>query len=441
MGIKGWLLAVSAVGLAALLLPPPPPDAHMPHRKPVYFWHPWSGDFEPYLIKACERFNASQTEHEVIPVFTPNGGGDTKFLLSEAGGEGPDLVVQWGAVTGPWTDQGLLRPIDSVMTHEERARYDAEAYPIAKKYSTYHGKYMCVVPGVDSYAVYYRLDDLKEVGRDENSLPTTLDDLVALGKKLDRRDKDGNLRRIGFLPEGLFNWAPSFGGGFETEGGVHMDTPENRRALNFIVGQVKRLGLDNVTRFTSSQPADVGANAPLLTGNMSIMVDGQWKVKQAEDYAPKGFRFAVAPIPPPKGGVAMATNSSSNFLFIPAASKNPEGAWAFIKFWMGFDNPEEGARNSIEMGWIPYSRKVVHCKVYQDYLAKHPQFKPFVALIEGSHVELAPVGPLQKFVLDEITKADDLATHLSVTPERALADLERNVKHEYARQRRLGNVR
>lgn len=441
MGIKGWLMAAGAVALAVLLLPPPAPAKRLPNRKPVYFWHPWSGDFQPYLIKACERFNASQTKYEVIPIFTPNEGGDTKFLLSAAGGDAPDLVVEWGQVLGPWTDKGLLRPIDSVMTPEEKRRYDEDAFPVSKKFSTYRGKYMCVVPGVDAYGVFYRLDDLKEVGRDANSLPTTLEDLVDLGKKLDRRDKNGDLKRVGFLPQGLFTWSPVFGGTFQTEGKLLLDTPQNLRALKFIVGQVKRLGLDAVTRFQSSQPGDVGINAPLLTGNISIMVDGQWKVKQTEDFAPKGFRYVVGPIPPPKGGQPLATSSSSNFLLIPAASKNPEGAWAFMKFWMGFDNPEEGARNSIEMGWIPYSKRVVHSKTYQAYIAKHPAFRTFVKLIEGPHVEIAPVGPLQKFVTDEINKADDLATHLSLTPEQALAQLERNVKAEYARQRRLGNVR
>jgi multiple sugar transport system substrate-binding protein len=440
--IKLWLGALAAAVAAIVLLPPPEEPKRLPHRKPVYFWHPWAGEWQPYLLDACKRFNQKQDKYEVIPLFVPNDGASTKFLMSAAGGATPDVLVQWDQVLGPWAEKGLIRPLDDLMTPEERGRYLREAYPVALKYTYYRGKIMGAVPGIDCYAVYYRLDHLKEIGRDENSLPKTLEELVEMGKKLDRWDKHGNLKRVGFLPQGLFAYSPVFGGSFQTDPEIRMNTPENRRALNFIVQQVKRLGKDNITRFSAAQPNDEGTNAPLLAGNVSMMLDGQWKVKQTDMDAPKGFRYVVGPVPKPSvGGLALASQTSSNFILIPTASKNPEGAWAFTKFWIGFDDPEEGARNSIDMGWLPYSHRVTYSKTYQAYVAKHPPFKTFLKLDESNHLQLPPVGPIQKFVTDEIIKASDSASNLTLTPEVALANLERNIKVEYDRQKRLGNVR
>jgi multiple sugar transport system substrate-binding protein len=435
--VKVVLGAVLAVVTIIVLAPPPPPLSHNPGREPVYFWHMWSGEWLPVVENICKRFNASQERYEVIPLQIPADGSETKFLLSAAGGTAPDLVSQWNPILGSWSDRGLIRPIDDLLTPEERTRFQREAYPVIRKHANYRGHIMALIAGVDVQACYYRLDHLREIGRDQNSLPKTLEELSAMAKKLDRWDEQGRLRRVGFLPRYFEQLVPSFGGSFNRGAEPELGTPPQRKSLGFIVDNFKRLGFDRVTRFNSTLAADTGANAPLIAGNFSVLLDGQWRVKQTAQFAPN-LPYCVAPLPPPAGGHPLASYTSANYMVIPKAGRNPKGALAFVKYWIGMDDAEAGAENVVDMGWLPYCDRVADSRAYQAYLHKFPNFAPFVQLMKSPYLEIPPQGPLQSFITDQIQKANDVATRGSQSADQAIDTLVATVKQEQARQRRLG---
>lgn len=400
----------------------------------------WSGEWLPVVENICKRFNASQTKYEVIPLQIPADGSETKFLLSAAGGTAPDLVSQWNPILGSWSDRGLIRPYDDLMTPEERARFLREAYPVMRKHALYRGHIMALIAGVDVQACYYRLDHLKEIGRDQNSLPQSLEELQAISKQLDKFDENGRLRRVGFLPRYFEQLVPSFGGSFNIGSDLQLGTEPQRQSMRFIVDNFKRLGFDKITRFNSTLAADTGATAPLIAGNFSIMLDGQWRVKQTAQFAPN-LSYCVAPLPPPKGGHPLASFTSANYMVIPRAGKNPQGALAFVKYWTGMDDAEAGAANVVDMGWLPYCDRVARSKAYREYLRKYPNFAPFVELVKSQYLEIPPQGPLQSFIMDQVQKANDVATRGSLTADQAIDTLVKAVTDEQSRQRRLGHGR
>ncbi len=434
--VFGIALAVVAL---IVLLPPPAPLAKIPNRKPVYFWHMWSGEWQPIVEGICQRFNASQTQYEVIPLQIPSAGADSKFLVSAAGGVSPDVVSQMHPVLGMWSDRGLIRPLDELMTPAEREAYVREAFPIMKKHAIYHGHIMALIAGVDVNACYYRLDHLKEIGLDAQHLPKTLEELVEVAKKLDRYDKDGRLQRVGFLPQTFQDFVPSFGGAFnDAAGNPLLGTPQQRAANRWVVSQYKRLGFDKVTRFLSTQAADVGITAPIIAGNYSIWLDGQWRVKQTHDFAPN-LQYCVAPLPPPVGGRPFASNTAANFLVIPRASRNPEGALAFMKYWIGMDDPEAGGHNQEQMSWLPYCQRVANAHSYQKFLRENPNFKPFLDMMSSPNLEIPPTGPNQSFIMDEMQKVGESTARGTKTADQAIDDLVAAVKVEDKRQQRLGH--
>jgi multiple sugar transport system substrate-binding protein len=434
--VLGGALALVAV---AVLAPPPAPLERRREREPepVYFWHMWSGEWLPVVENICRRFNESQSEYEVVPLQIPAGGSETKFLLSAAGGATPDLVSQWNPILGMWSDRGLLRPWDEVMTPEDVARFKREAYPAMQKHAFYKGRVMALIAGLDVNACYYRLDHLREIGRDENSLPKTLEELTEVAKQLDRRDDRGRLRRVGFLPRYFEQLVPSFGGSFNEGSEPKLGTREQRKALGYVVDTFKRLGFENVTRFNATQAADAGANAPLIAGNFSILLDGQWRVKQTAQFAPN-LEYCVAPLPPPKGGHPNASFTNANYMVLPKAARNPKGALAFVKFWTGMDDPDAGARNVVDMGWLPYCERVAQSAPYRAYLRQYPKFKPFVDLMSSPSMEPPPAGPLQSFITGEITAANEAATRGTKNADQAIDEMVSDVEKERARQRRLG---
>ncbi len=384
------------------------------------------------------RFNASQNEYQVIPLAIPPDDAVTKYLLAETGGDPPDLVSQWMPVLDVWSDRGLIEPVEDEMTPAEKAKFLAEAYPIIKRHAMYKNKIMAMTIGVDIHAIYYRLDDLKEVGRDANHLPKTLEELTALARQLDRKNPDGSLKRVGFMSQNFEQLAPSFGQTFPDDNNLTMKCKANFDAATYIYNQDKRLGFENVTRFLSSQPADVGIDAPMLTGNYSMVLDGQWRVKQTATFAPD-FNYAVGPIPPPAGGRPNASYTNADLLIIPRGSKHSRGAWEFMKYWIGFEKPGIGAVNTADMAWLPYCPKVAECPAYQAYLKRYPNFKAFLSLMSSPNLSIPPQGLLASYISDQMQQTNDGLNRGSFTPTRAIDSLQSSIDAETARQRRLGN--
>lgn len=405
----------------------------------MIFWHSFAGEWQPIYEGMINRFNESQSKYEVISVVVPGEEITTKFLMSASGGATPDIILNWDPVLGTWADKGLIQPFDNLMTPEEKKEFLARTYPIVKRHEIYRGKIMALVDGLDLAAAYYRLDDLKEVGVDAQHLPKTMEELVALGRKLDKYDDQHRLRRVGFLPKGYAGYVPLFGGKFNDHRHIVVNTPENLAALKFIAEQSNHYGFDAVNRFTSSLAADAGPSMPLIAGNYSIMFDGEWRVKQVVQYAPD-LSYILAPMPPPAGGKANACLSSPNYLMIPKAAKQAQGAWEFAKFCVGFLHPEDGGRNMAEMGWLPNDPVIARSKSYLAYLKQYPQYKVFVDLMTSPNLEIPPQGPLQAFVMDQFVKAEDAVVRGSQTPEAALKTVAQNLANEQQRLRDLGEA-
>lgn len=438
---KHWLSYAATVVAAGILAwgPERPQTSLRSGRTPVIFWHMWNEkEWRDVVEDIAHRFNESQSEYEVIPLPVPPEDAEIKFLLAGAGGDPPDLVSQWMPVLGIWSDRKLIQPVEDQMTPAERTKYLAEAYPIIKRHAIYKDKIMAIVAGVDVHAVYYRLDDLKEVGRDKEHLPKTLEELTQLARQLDRRDKDGKLNRAGFLPGNYELLAPSFGDTPADATTFDALLPANLAALDYISAQDKQIGFDNVTRFLSSQPADVGINAPILTGNYSMVLDGQWRIKQIDTYA-SNLNYAVGPLPPPAGGRPNASYTNADLLLIPAGAKHARGAWEFMKFWIGFDHPEQGSVNVANMGWLPYCQQVANSAGYQAYLKKYPKFRAFLDMMSSPNLAIPPQGPLEAYIVDQMRQANDAVNHGTSSPPAALEAMNASIRRETARQKRLGH--
>jgi multiple sugar transport system substrate-binding protein len=416
------------------------PEAHK--RIPVHIWHMWSGEWLPVIDRVCDEFNKSQDKYEAIPLEIPWGNGsesDAKFLLSTAGGDPPDVMVQWTQAIDAWAQVGVLSPLDTRMTPAERNHFLTVDYPAVRKNGWYKGHLYGLTIGLDVYACYWRPDQWRAAGLDPNHFPTTLEGLVADGARLNQYDSSGHLTRLGFLPQSFTWYAPSFGGGFWDPkiGQVLLDTPQNLRALSYIYQTHKALGFDRVIRFNAGLKSPDGASWPFIQGQEAVVLDGEWRVKQLAQYAPN-VNYRVSPLPPPAGGKSLASFSGADFLTIPVGAKEPEGAWEFIKFWSGLDHPEPAAKFQTWFGWLPTSPDIANAPDYKAYLRKYPQYKTFVRLVASDNVETVPAVPYQLFLMDQINDADDVAERGAETPGHALSQLARNTARELARRKELG---
>lgn len=411
-----------------------------PERTPVRFWHMWTAEWKAVVERIVDRFNESQVLYEVVPLSVPGTAADSKFLLSVAGGDPPDVMAQWNQVIPKWADSGLLIPLNDLMSPEEWKEIQRTTYPAALKIGMYKGNLYGVTTGLDIYACYCRLADLRDAGLDPNQFPETLEELVHWGELLHKFTPEGHLARIGFLPSGFVTYAPAFGGGFYdwTRGTVLLNTPENLRAMTFLVDQRRKLGFENVIRFESGLTVGLGnVQWPFISGAYSITVDGQWRVEQIARFAPE-LEYATFPIPPPKGGRKDAGWVNGNFMIIPRGAKQVGGAWQFIKFWSGIENPKRAAEFYAWGGWLPMCPAIAEAPKYREFVEKNPQFKTFLDVLPSENIQPTPPVPYQVYLWDRITRADDAAQRGSLTPQAALERLEKEIDREITTRRQFG---
>lgn len=439
-----WALtvALAVAGLVVVFaLPGPPPQQH-PERIPVHFWHMWTAEWKDVVDRIVERFNASQDQYEVIALSVPMTSSDSKFLLSVAGGGPPDVMSEWFPVIPKWAENGLLMKLNEFMRPEEWEMFQRTVYPAAKKIGIYQGNLYGVTTGLNAFACYIRLDYLREAGLNLSDFPKTLEGMVDWGAKLNRFDDKGTLTRIGYLPTYFYYYVPGFGKGFyDWEAGkLTLNTPENLRTLEFVAETRGTLGFTNVLRFESGLAIGLGnMDWPFITGAYAIFVDGQWRVEQLARYAPN-LEYATMPIPPPEGGNSLYGYTSGNFMIIPKGAKHPEGAWEFIKFWSGWDNPERAAEFYTWGGWLPLYPAIAEAPIYREYVKHHPQFQTFLDLMPSEHMHPMPPVPYQVYLFDRITRADEAVTRGVLPPEQAIERLEKQVAQEIQSRKEFGHA-
>ncbi len=433
-----------ACGLAALGLGgcvSEGPQRRYPDRIAVRFWHMWAAEWQLVVERIVDRFNRSQKRYEVVPLSVPPTGADTKYLLSITGGHPPDVMAQWNPVLPTWADNGALTPLEDLMSPADRAVAERETYPVFRRAGVFHGRRYAIPLGPNISACFYRPDHFRAAGLNPDRFPQDLETLMEWTKRLHQFDSDGRLKRIGFLPQNFIQFAPLFGGGFydERTDTLTLYTQPNLRALTFLAEFRRKLGYENVVRFTSGLAGDTGGGIdwPFISGAFSITQDGQWRIEQLQKFAPS-LEYRTAPLPPPAGGRPLAGWATSDMLLIPRGSRQPEGAWEFIRFWSGFSEPERAAEFYLWGGWLPITDAIAHSPAYRAYLRRHPALQTFLDLAASPNIVAPPPVSFQAYLISRLSRTEDQAVRGIQTPDLALRSLEEDIARERARRRELG---
>ena len=440
--LKRWLLWIGAIALTLIVLfTGSETPRKYPQRKLVRFWHRWQGDWEKQVDLIVDAFNQSQTEYEVVPVSIPGNGADAKLILGAIGGDPPDLMSMPSGSVSNLAANGIASPLDSFMTPEEHRAFFEESYPSIRDIGLYRGHCYGITIGADLSALYVNCRQLREAGLDPYKFPKTLEELEDWGLKLNQWDKQGHLKRLGFLINDIGYVSHYFGGGFyvRPDGTADFNTPQNLRALQNIADYRKKIGYENVLRFQAGlNDIEGAASWAFMHGDLSITYDGQWRVEELRKFKPD-LEYRVIPIPPPKlGGTPLGGLVGGNFMIVPASAKHKQGAWEFLKFWTGLDNPDRAAKFYNMGGWLPYSPAVANSPTFQAWLKKDPQFQAFIDILGSPNCKAPPEIANLRFYFDLITEEEDNVVRGDLTPKEALVDMETKFNEEHAKRKALG---
>ena len=420
---------IASVALLSLAGRPTQESPAAQERSEVVFWHFWGGQDRPVVEEIVAGFNASQDEYFVRAVAMPGNNLDLKFFLATTGGDPPDVVNQDDPIVADWAYRGALTPLDELATPEEMEELPKWMFPAAQALGSYDHRLYALCNGLDIRALYYDQTVLDEYGL---LPPRTLAELDHIANTIAPPDAKTPHERFGYLPDPrrLWAWGIVFGGSFydaENEA-ITADSPEIVNALTWMSSYSDRYGADRVAAFRKGDQALSGSAFPLLQGRYAVIMDGQWRVRElaaaqeADRAAGKtAHEYGVVPLPPPPGGKQNAGWVNGNFFLVPRGSKNPAGAWAFMKYWSGFAGNETSAAKACAAGgWIPASEEVVQQPEFQTYLDQQPLFRKFVELAKSPDQVPIPAVPVAAFYQSEVIRASEEAIYRGRDPEEVL---------------------
>jgi multiple sugar transport system substrate-binding protein len=440
------LLSLGAVVISSWSESPDPRNIVPANRREVVFWHFWGGEDRQVVEAVVDRFNASQDEHFVRAIAMPGNNLDMKLFMAVTGGDPPDVINQDDPIMADWAERGALLPLDEVATAAEIEALQKWLVPAANRLGTYRGRMYALCNGLDIRALYYNKTVLDQHGLRP---PKSIDELDEIAAATTVIRSDGRVERFGYLPDSrrLWAWGIVFGGDFydDATSEVTLGSQPIVQALKWMVSYRDRYGAAEVAAFRQGDQSLPGKTFPLLAARYTILMDGQWRVRdivaaQAEQRrsGETVTEYGVCPLPYPPAGQPRAGWVNGNFFLVPRGAKNREGAWQFMKFWSGFGGHEaNAAQTCVAGGWIPVSTAVANHPTFRDYLQREPLFATFVELAAEPNQVPTPVIPgaayFQRTVNDAaatamyVEQAPDAKQLLEQTAAKIRAQLDRTV--------------
>ncbi|MDO8189266.1 sugar ABC transporter substrate-binding protein [Conexibacter sp. JD483] len=279
--------------------------------------------------KQAEAFQARYPGTKVNIQVIPRQGYDQKIMTQIAGGSAPDVIGTGDVQIPTLVNRNFALDLSPYM-EADREFDSSDWYPEVLRGLTYDGKVVGLSDNWDTQALYYNRALFRAAGVAEPTADWTWDDYRAAAEKLtsgEGPDKVwGSFWQKWFVP--VADAVAAAGGSVYDEAGRRctLTEPEGIEALTFL-DDLRRAGVDpgaTEDRVLGREPDEIFAagKAAMLVG------DGRWGAYAFNEA--KDLDWAVAELPRGPAG-------RSNFFHlaaysIPSNSKNPDLAWAFLRF-------------------------------------------------------------------------------------------------------------
>ena len=223
-----------------------------------------------------------------------------------------------------------------------------------------------------------------------------MSELSSAARKLTERDADGHLRVAGYAPLTLFYanrpgyeaqlWDADW---FDAHGrSAVASDPDWRRLLTWRKNLIDWYGYDAIRSFTAGAGAQYSASNAFQTGQLAMMLDGEFRTAFIADEA-ADLDYGTAPYPAPDAHPEQygAGAWTVHLAGVTNRSAHPDAAWHLVK-WLATDT---GAQSTLakELHNVPTTRAALHSAG----LASIPHFKPFLDMAANPYSKVPPNTP------------------------------------------------
>lgn len=365
----------------------------------IQIWHSEPAANEETLKGMADRFNASQNEVRVRPVY--QGSPDdlmNKLMASAGSSQVPAIAFTTETFIQRLIDSGFVAPVQDFVDREDYEFSDLDERAV-QSYAV-EDKLWGVPLCVDIPLLYYNKLVFEEVGLDPERPPQTLEELRQYSEKILKRDASGNVERSGVSIH-ITLWTEQV---FAQQGDLLVDMNNGHD------GRATKVLFDNDTgrRFfqwwhdmvEEGLALNVGRNPSGADNYLAVAADqaamtfgyagALRSVVNALESGIEGLEIGVGPVP----GFADGTGSTlllAHGLWILnlRPQEEQEAAWKFIKWLL---EPEQQAEYFAGTGSLPVSRSSVELPAAQEALAQYPLFETALELYLGVPGNLASLG-------------------------------------------------
>jgi sn-glycerol 3-phosphate transport system substrate-binding protein len=367
----------------------------------IEIWHSEPAANEETLKSMVDRFNASQNEVRVRPIYQGSPDDLMNKLLASAGSrQVPAIAFMMETFIQRLIDSGFAAPVQDFVDREDYDFSDLDERAV-QSYAV-EDNLWGVPYCVDIPLLYYNKLDFEEVGLDPERPPQTLEELRQYSEKILKRDASGNVERSGvaihitlwteqiFAQQGdlLVNMNNGHDGRatevlFDNDTGRRFfqwwhDMVEEGLALN--VGR-NPSGADNYLAVAADRAAMTFGYAGALGSVVDVLEKGI-----------EGLEIGVGPVP----GFADGTGSTlllAHGLWILnlRPQEEQEAAWKFVKWLL---EPEQQAEWFAGSGCMPVSRSSVELPAAREIVAQYPLFETALDLYLGVPADPASLGTI-----------------------------------------------
>lgn len=362
----------------------------------------WSYFVDREASEVQHAVDGFEKAHPGVTVTLHNGQDDEKISKVIATGSDVDVAIFNGVDNlGSMCSSGSLVDLAPYMDRDHVATSSYTSGMLTS--SSYNGS-QCSLPFTgDTYGLYYNTALLTAAG--VSAPPKTLDELQTTALKLTTYNPDGSIKTLGFNPligsyESLSaQWSFASDATWMKGGKSAISDGTNWSTLmQWQKKFVDAVGYDKLKAFTAGMGDEWSANQAFQTGQVAMMLDGEWRVKFIADQA-ASLEYATAPFPTTTGNTENYGGGYSNVSPIAVAnnSKSKELAWALVQYLT--HDPAAQLQLASSLGNIPASAQVLS----DSSLRSDPHFATFLDIANSGKLTSIPptvIGTQAQTIMD-----------------------------------------
>ncbi len=390
-------------------------------RTTIQFWNALTfGQPKEAMTALTEDFNQSQDEIYVEKLDVAGWMMEQKVLTATAGRVPPDVVLFDRFRVAAFAERGAFQPFDRYLG--SYAIDGDNFFSTCWNEGIYQDHVFCLPFNTDVRVLYYNRALFREAGLDPDKPPRTWKELREYSQKLTKRDDEGHLTQVGFVPIlgntwfYLYGWQK--GGEFMSTDGkeITADHPKLIEAMQWIVDFMDQYGITDIEVFRSGFGGATEKHEFLEEKEAMVGEEG-FLLSLIQRYNPD-LDFDVAPLPSPEDGVHATWSGGFGFV-LPKGTEHSEAVMKFCRYMLSTSVQKKFGKISQQ---IPANKHAAR----SDYFLNDPYWRVFIE--EMKYSRYRPVTPVGDLLWTELDRAMQLCIYHKKTPEKALTEVDQKVQ-------------